>query len=122
MELGQGENSKKKISRDDAAFLLKVIGEGVKLGYFQLTPNGKAILEMAWCDKLSIPKIAKTLLLSEERVRQVYKREVRLLGFYIDQAYKDYQSFLDLKKENALLQERIKALTIGSNMPTRKTG
>jgi len=113
--LEKQNKDRKRITREDVAFLLKLIAKGQRLNYFNLTDNGKAVLEMALYDQMPLPKIAKALLLSEERVRQIYKRELRLLGFYIDKAYLNYQSYLDLKKENALLYEKIQSLTEGNN-------
>jgi hypothetical protein len=110
----------KRITREDVAFLLKLITKGERLNYFHLTENGKAVLEMALHDQMTLPKIATTLSLSEERVRQIYKREMRLLGFYIEKAYSNYQSHIDLKKENALLYEKIKSLTEGNNSQKNK--
>lgn len=101
----------KRITREDVAFLLKLIAKGQRLNYFNLTENGKAVLEMALYDQMPLPKIAKALQLSEERVRQIYKRELRLLGFYIEKAYANYLEHIDLKKENSLLYEKIKSLT-----------
>ncbi len=45
---------------------------------------------------------------------------MRLLGFYIDKAYSNYQAYIDLKKENALLYEKIRSLTEGNNSMKNK--
>jgi DNA-directed RNA polymerase sigma subunit (sigma70/sigma32) len=118
--LEKRNKDQKRITREDVAFLLKLVAKGQRLNYFHLTDNGKAILEMALHDQMPLPKIAKTLLLSEERVRQIYKREMRLLGFYIDKAYSNYREYTDLKKENALLYESIKSLTKENNSQEKK--
>jgi DNA-directed RNA polymerase sigma subunit (sigma70/sigma32) len=119
--LEKRNKDQKRITREDVAFLLKLIVKGQRLNYFHLTDNGKAILEMALHDQMPLPKIAKTLLLSEERVRQIYKRELRLLGFYIDKAYSNYKEYIDLKRENALLYEKIKILTEENNSQGKKS-
>ncbi len=71
----KSSKDQKRITREDVAFLLKLIAKGERLNYFHLTDNGKAILEMALHDQLPLPKIAKTLLLSEERVRRFIREK-----------------------------------------------
>ena len=98
------------ILRSDIVFLLRLISDKNKLDIFPLTDRGRTILKLLWNENKSFTQIGKELLLSPQRVTQIYHSEIRRLAFLIDKAYNDYKEFSDFKREYEALKKEIKVL------------